>query len=413
MDVTARLKRLKIVKFRDVRPGTELHFSDGWNVLVGHNATGKTTLLNLISMALRGDFSALHEESFELEYLLQWEGGQEETTIRHVPARRAVPSAEAPSIGGSTDQWMIRLTDLLGTRILANTIQPLLDVPVVIAELPSGDNSPLHLSVALQMAGETRFAMNAHSPSSYRFDEALETFRVLFGDVGEPVGLPDARLRVGVHSAELVYVWTAMIPRFAAWESDAHGGRVSAFRGTFESCRHLSWAVASLGGNGLDAVYPVTGIQVPSRHSAEVDLGPPTFLLRRADGTATSIRNLSFGQRRLFTFAWYLDSNPGPVVADELVNGMHYEWIDHCVRAMEGRQIFVTAQNPLLLDHVPFASAADVTSSFVLCRAGASSDGRREVVWSHPSDAQAAEFFRGYENGILKVHEILRTEGLW
>ena len=171
--VTARLKRLKIVKFRDVRPGTELHFSDGWNVLVGHNATGKTTLLNLISMALRGDFSALHEEPFELEYLLQWEGGQEETTIRHVPGRRAVPSAEAPSIGGTVDQWMIRLTDLQGTRALSNTIQPVFEVPVSIAESPSGDNSPLHLSVALQLAGESRFAFAAHSPCSYRFDEAL------------------------------------------------------------------------------------------------------------------------------------------------------------------------------------------------------------------------------------------------
>ncbi len=244
-------------------------------------------------------------------------------------------------------------------------------------------------------------------------NSCLETFRVLLGDVGEPAGLPDAGLRVGVHSPELTYVWTALIPRFSTWESDAHGDRVSAFRGTFDSCKHLSWVVTNLGGNGLDAVYPVTGIQTPSPDRAEVDLGPPTFLLRRSDGTATSIRNLSFGQRRLFTFAWYLDSNSGPVVADELVNGMHYEWIEDCVRAMEGRQIFVTAQNPLLLDHVPFASASDVTSSFVLCRAEPSADGRREVVWSHPSDAQATEFFRAYENGLLRVHEILRTEGLW
>jgi hypothetical protein len=33
--------------------------------------------------------------------------------------------------------------------------------------------------------------------------------------------------------------------------------------------------------------------------------------------------------------------------------------------------------------------------------------------WSNPTEAQSAAFFEAYENGILQVHEILRTEGLW
>jgi hypothetical protein len=33
--MVARLKRLKIDRLRDVRPGTELHFNAGWNVLLG------------------------------------------------------------------------------------------------------------------------------------------------------------------------------------------------------------------------------------------------------------------------------------------------------------------------------------------------------------------------------------------
>ena len=122
---------------------------------------------------------------------------------------------------------------------------------------------------------------------------------------------------------------------------------------------------------------------------------------------------MSFGQKRLFTFAWYLDANPDVVVADELVNGMHYEWIEDCTRAMEGRQVFVTAQNPLLLDHVSVSSPEDVTRSFVLCGATRTDTTHREVRWTHPSAEQAAEFFRYYENGVLRVHEILRTERLW
>jgi ATPase subunit of ABC transporter with duplicated ATPase domains len=62
-----RLRRLKINKFRAVKPGVELVFHDGFNVLLGRNATGKTTLLDLISMALRFDFSSIRDEDFDLE----------------------------------------------------------------------------------------------------------------------------------------------------------------------------------------------------------------------------------------------------------------------------------------------------------------------------------------------------------
>ena len=39
--MATRLRRLKIEHFRDVRPGTELRFGDGWNVLVGRICSGK------------------------------------------------------------------------------------------------------------------------------------------------------------------------------------------------------------------------------------------------------------------------------------------------------------------------------------------------------------------------------------
>lgn len=121
----------------------------------------------------------------------------------------------------------------------------------------------------------------------------------------------------------------------------------------------------------------------------------------------------SFGQKRLLTFFWYLACNPDVVVADELVNGLHWDWIDACVDAIGTRQVFVSAQNPLLLDHLGFDSEDSVAHGFVLCRSAPAGEGRSETVWTHPDAAQSAEFFRSYQNGVMQVHDILRTQGLW
>jgi len=61
------LRRLKIHRYRNVAPGAELHFSDGRHVLLGPNGGGKTTLLTLISVVLRGDFRDLGDEEFDIE----------------------------------------------------------------------------------------------------------------------------------------------------------------------------------------------------------------------------------------------------------------------------------------------------------------------------------------------------------
>jgi ABC-type multidrug transport system ATPase subunit len=63
-----KLKRLKMERYRNVKPGTELHFRDSLNVLLGRNGTGKTTLLNLLVQLLSWDFSASLGEPFALEY---------------------------------------------------------------------------------------------------------------------------------------------------------------------------------------------------------------------------------------------------------------------------------------------------------------------------------------------------------
>src|SRR5688572_9231782 len=82
-----RLRRLKILKFRNVVPGTELVFSDGMNVLLGRNGTGKTTLLQLIAMVTSSSFEPLVDEEFEIEYDLFLSGLQFRVRFSNTPQR--------------------------------------------------------------------------------------------------------------------------------------------------------------------------------------------------------------------------------------------------------------------------------------------------------------------------------------
>ena len=76
-----KLTRLKIESFRNVEP-CELRFGDGFNVLLGLNAAGKTTLLELIAAALSFDFSKLEKEAFAVEYDLEFSTGSIEASVR-------------------------------------------------------------------------------------------------------------------------------------------------------------------------------------------------------------------------------------------------------------------------------------------------------------------------------------------
>src|SRR5215475_6250344 len=67
------LERIKVNQFRSVEPGTELCFSEGLHVVLGKNASGKSTLLDLIasSLAVNFDRPAFHDDPLDLEFTLR------------------------------------------------------------------------------------------------------------------------------------------------------------------------------------------------------------------------------------------------------------------------------------------------------------------------------------------------------
>jgi hypothetical protein len=152
-------------------------------------------------------------------------------------------------------------------------------------------------------------------------------------------------------------------------------------------------------------------LELLRRESAEKEstalFGRPSFLFRRRNGEELREQHLSFGQKRLLAFLYYLTISK-TVVADELVDGLHFDWISACVEETRGRQKFFASQNPLLVDHMGFKTRDAVKSRFIRC--GLEGD---EMVWSNFSDAEADDFFVAYRTGIQAVSEVLRQKGLW
>jgi hypothetical protein len=137
-----------------------------------------------------------------------------------------------------------------------------------------------------------------------------------------------------------------------------------------------------------------------------------TFFFEAPGGTVVHHDLLSYGQKRLLAYFYYLASSPDFVVADDLANGMHRRWIDACMRAIGPRQAFLTTQNPLLFDSVEFASVAEAERRFVVCRSEVS-DGAEHLVWANLPADQAAAFYAAYQLALEPVGEILITRGLW
>jgi hypothetical protein len=136
------------------------------------------------------------------------------------------------------------------------------------------------------------------------------------------------------------------------------------------------------------------------------------FMFEGHDGSVIRHDDLSYGQKRLLAFYYYLAASPMTVIADELVDGLHHLWIDAAIEAIGDRQAFLASQNPLLLDHLEFDSAEQVASTFITCRAERSGDDKR-MSWSNLSTYDAERFFRAYQVDVKHVSEILLSKGLW
>lgn len=400
-----RLTRLTINRFRNVKPGTDMRFGPTFNVLLGKNATGKTTLLDLIAAVTNFDFSPYDKDNGDLD--LTWWLGEGDTQVEiHATRARAFRMGEW-KLG---DDWDL---DDACTIVLRHAGQeagrfelkdsrgvwrPEHGPEIAFEKVPS------LLMAVFYTIQSSRATTLAHflAKSIHRFDESTGTFSVIIQQSLEVSRAPN---RADVTHGVL------MPMDFARQKSPIDWPDVLTF--PFEEHPVVAEIPKILGFS--------SAVLTPRLLKESRDNGAQRrqyqgfdFMFRRADGSQVSHELLSFGQKRLFSFLWYLASlGAKPVVADELFNGLHYEWVELCIDRLEGRQSFLATQDPFLLDHIPVESKEAVRTTFVRCSLEHDESGREQMVWRNFTEEEAERFFVAYETGVQHVSEVLRSEGLW
>ncbi len=418
------LRELVVVRFRQVEPGARLRFGAGVNVLLGRNGTGKTTLLELIGMVLRADFSPLAAapEGAEVSFVMQ--AGEVEVSAELVvqerrPAKRLpewtaelqVRKAGAPlgqmsgrsANGGGT--WELTGEDrtglLFGGDLLAPGIFSQLGWFGVVDLDERHDDAARTLRALLEVWGL------GSERRRVRFDEGLDLYRALVGEAALPgyqsglrlPGFPDD----SPNTPKTVFdsFLASPVQRSLRVSREERGG---------EPTLTAMVSVLEMSAVTVKPRIDTSRVSDPSQWSASAW----DFELTRPDGLTVGHAGLSYGQKRMLAFLWHLGCNPeGPILADELVNGFHHAWIESVVEQLGDRQAFVACQNPLLIDNLGFDEAAEVAQAFVLCVADASTAGRVTWQWRNPTDTESEGFFSAYGVGIQHVSEVLRSKGLW
>jgi energy-coupling factor transporter ATP-binding protein EcfA2 len=399
-----KLKRLKIHKYRNVRPGTELHFDDGYNLVLGKNASGKTTLLSLLSMVCRSVFTEIELEEFILAYELST---SEYTVVAEVSHLR---QSEGPEPRLWNDSYTIVLTPDSGApavninSIDHSKIPLMMDWSFIAAALTNLGGALTKLRAELLTQGGC----------VYRFDESLDSYAAMTGQdsplKGPATPPPTYFERNDEHGSILLsagaYIPTAFGNALAAPTKASEEIGLGAAAATLSDP-----LVVVLGVKQVDIIPQVSErIRRQARKYIRVD-GFDLYIVRDDDRIRHPL--WSYGQKRLVAFYYYLALNPGIVIADELVNGLHHRWIEACMDAILDRQAFLTSQNPILFDFIPdFESAEQVQSRFVTCRTELA-DGAEQLIWENLAAGDAAMFFEAYKAEFQSVGEILITRGLW
>jgi len=400
-----KLTKLSIEQFRNVAP-TTLEFRPGINVLLGKNAAGKTTLLRLLSSAVGQSEPALQDDVLRLSYRASGKSLDYEHTITRVrPSEPNLPLESLREFSSlqQTDRFLLEKRGEVTAKVELSSKEIVLEWAgrQMRVEL-AGKGAPLTvLGYSLGMIPDESLrdlavtVLGARLQTVGRMDESLERFGAL---LKYEVRTENWMIRGNL--AELPFSL-----RKAILLDIAGKGSSSVFEPEF-----LGRVARVLGYDSASARFDVEHLN-PTYGQQSVRLSNLRFFFKRPN-EEISHDLLSYGQKRLLSFFAYADASSDVIIADELVNGLHHEWIKACLEEIGDRQAFLTSQNPLLLDFLRFDSAEEVRRTFILCERATGTSGA-QLIWRNPTEEEADSFFAAYQTGIQRVSDILLTKGFW
>ena len=407
-----KLTRLTIKKFRNVAP-TTLEFRPGLNVVLGRNAAGKTTLLRLLSTLVGVSDEALQDDPIEASQHISGEFLEIEHTILrervnespfHLGPGRAtrddLPTLqETDSFTFQKDGMTVIKAEALPNEIVLNLKGKQSREARLYPEPPLSAISTILWEIAESTRSSEEWALEVISSqieTAGRMDESLERFNRLLKLEVQTDGKHNFRWndREVPHSISSE-VFSKPLPE----------GTTTTFYPEF-----LHRSARVIGYNSASARFDIERLSSEPRRQ-NFRLSNLKFFFKRM-GEEISHDRLSYGQKRLLAFFAHADASRDLIIADELVNGLHHEWISACLDEIGERQAFLTSQNPLLLDFLRFDSVEQVRHTFILCER-ASNDAGAQLIWRNPTEDEAESFFLAYQTGIQRVSDILLTKGLW
>jgi hypothetical protein len=430
-----KLTKLEIHRYRDIAPGTELMFSPAFNLVLGRNGTGRTTLLELISLVLGSDFSGLIHEEFSLEYDLALAGMEIHVVARNELRSRGGPEPVRLSREGAK-LMPLRTPEVLSE--FAPFIEATLKLEAPEARLVMrADASGLFCEVEGQKGYSRRMQWSVLDRTVWtllfmaaqyidremkarlkellrrtfllapsRFDEALGMFEHI-GNIKYAMEMRDEE----VFPLGLMALPTWMPGWLRQRVEQEPPTEAIEFRHDDLPRSFLSRFVAMAG-----FVAGKLRLEVLEKRTYEnggrLGFGQFSFHFTRPDGSVLTQAQLGHGQKRLLSFLYYLDVNEDFVVADELANSLHPHWVSACLGELGDRQAFLTSQSPLLFEHVSLGSAADFRTSLILCGVGLH-EGREQRSWSNPTGELAEKLSAAIKVGDSSLGALLRAHGLW
>lgn len=428
-----KLEWLEVLEFRHVTPGARMEFADGVNVIMGRNGTGKTNLLKLLGALTRWDVSALEKERFHVKYGAKAGELRLEVELKNVPPRPRFRMDDSEKIADVTDgDWLVKVVaraptmNDLGQEFTPRRgdywwgeqkLPPILPQPGIAQALIAAsmtlvfpESSVLRVNLPDGFQNQAFMRQIFSHRGRGRIDEGLEQF-IRMNDGGSSDGFCPGGVVIrwiSYSDGRLLTSPGELSSSLRTWLESANGDEDVLEADLAEVAPELVYAAQILGLSKLRFLIRRTERRVESEFTTDTMKGI-TFKAILPNGSEFDQDKLSFGQKRMLTFLWYAAANEhGPIIVDELANGLHHAWIQKCFEVIGDRQAFLSTQNPLILDFLDFTSAEHTARSMVRCEVG-----ERGWRWGNLNTEEAERLYRACQANFMHVSEILRSEGLW